>query len=351
LNAIRRNIAITRQRGSVLVLVLVIVSSMTALAFGLAYRTRTEMKLVKANAQQVCAYHLAMGGIERAIAQLSTKTDGEVNVTCLGSFTNTVTSESLFNGLSDQIVEDSCLWYAIRDEQGFLNINKSDPAIWANIEVLNKGQRACILDWQDTDNDTNPEGAESDFYETLEPPCIAKNGPILSLRELLYVRNISYDVYLGRKLYRNVFLDRIPNEDPSVLFDVDKHGSDLGLIDIFTVYGTGQININTAPRVILAALPGLDEATAEAILSHRSGEDGRPGTDDDVSLKSAADLANVPGVTELQIELLGQYCCFSSEYFRTYSYARTNTGNVCCLMATIRHNDNGTQVIHVETLF
>lgn len=79
-----------------------------------------------------------------------------------------------------------------------------------------------------------------------------------------------------------------------------------------------QININTTHKAILGALPGLDDEVAELILTYQAGSDGRPGTDDDMCFTSSEEIANVEGLTELQIELLQQYCCFSSEYFRIF---------------------------------
>jgi len=60
-----------RRDGSVLILVLIVLSSMTILSVGLAYMTRIEMRLTYANAQRMQAYYLALGGIERIKALLS----------------------------------------------------------------------------------------------------------------------------------------------------------------------------------------------------------------------------------------------------------------------------------------
>ena len=55
----------------------------------------------------------------------------------------------------------------------------------------------AILDWIDRDDQTRPEGAESDVYENFEPPYSAKNGPIDDISELLFIRGVTQELYLG----------------------------------------------------------------------------------------------------------------------------------------------------------
>ncbi|MCK4794420.1 MAG: general secretion pathway protein GspK, partial [Desulfobacteraceae bacterium] len=315
------------KEGSVLVLVLIVLSSMTILSVGLAYRTRIEMKLAHANARRTQAYYLALGGIERIKALLSEVELSPSTITRICQFTGTAKEEGLFEQLRDYgLIEGKLLIYSVRDERGYLNINKSDPASWENMDSISNECCSSILDWIDADDDTSPDGAETDFYERLDLPYVSKNSPCVALKELLFLRGITRDIYIGEDLNRNSLLDE--NErDGQLQFPPDNRDNilDLGLVDIFTVYGDGKININTTSRAILAALPGLDEEVADILLTYRDGPDGQFGTDDDMCFTSTEDLANVEGLTELQIELLQQYCCFDSEYFRIFSYARLNS--------------------------
>ena len=168
---------------------------------------------------------------------------------------------------------------------------------------------------------------------------------------MLFLKGITRDIYLGEDLNRNYLLD--DNERDGlyrVPFDNEDNVLDLGLLDIFTTYGDGKININTTRGEILEALPGLDDQAAEFILAHRAGPDRRRGTEDDGFFTSAENLVNVEGLTELQIELLGQYCCFDSEYFRIFSSAGLNNTFKCCLMATIRCAESQPQILYLERL-
>ena len=58
-------------KGSILVLVLIVISAMTIVAFGLVYQTRIEMRLSKSNSQQAILRNLALSGLEAAKAVLA----------------------------------------------------------------------------------------------------------------------------------------------------------------------------------------------------------------------------------------------------------------------------------------
>jgi type II secretory pathway component PulK len=340
------------RNGSVLILVLIVLSSMTILSVGLAYRTLIEMKLAHNNAQRTQAYYLALGGIERIKALLSSQELSPAMIAQMCQFTNTAQNEGLFEQFKEfEPPEGSLLTYSLRDEQGYFNLNRSDPASWIPIECVSKECCSTILDWIDEDNDAGPGGAETDFYERLENPYAAKNAPFVTLKELLFLKGITRDIYLGEDLNRNSLLDDNERDGPyQIPFDNEDNVLDPGLLDIFTTYGEGNININTASGEILSALPGLDEQAAESLLAHRAGPDRQYGTEDDGFFTSAEDLVSVEGLTDLQIELLGQYCCFDSEYFRIFSSAGLNNTIKCCLMATIKCAESQPQILYLERL-
>jgi len=339
------------RRGFVFVLVLIIVTSVSVLAVGMAYRTRMEIKLAGAYARKAQAYYLALGGIERAKALLEEKRASVSDMGVLSGFHSSAEEEGLFERLPDsKLVQGLSLEYSLRDEQSLFNINKSDPACWHKLGVISQGCADGIVDWIDEDSDTSPSGAETDFYQRLEHAYRAKNKAMTSLRELLYVKGVTPGLYLGEDLNRDLNLDE--NERDGALrppSDNADNKLDLGLLDFFTVYGDGKININTAAAMILAALPGIDEEAAAAVIAHRYGPDGRDGTDDDAFLAGKEQIADIDGLTELQVELLQQYCCFESKYMRVFSNA--TVGDItCCMMATIIIEENKARVVSLEKL-
>jgi hypothetical protein len=311
------------------------------------------LKLAQKNAKRTQAYYLALGGIERIKALLSQQKErSPLNTAVMCQLTSTAEKEKLFDEFKDfQPGKDKLLTYSLRDEQGYLNINKSDPAAWEKINGVSKESHAGILDWTDTDNDTNPDGAETNFYERLNPPYVSKNSPCITLKELLFIKGITRENYLGENLTKSSLAYEQEKTSQFTPFSNDYDNiSNLGFVNIFTVYGNGKININTVSKAILSALPGIDQETADTLSVYCAGSDGQPGTDDDRYLASEKDLANLENLSELQIELLQQYCSFNSEYFRIFSFARFNNIFECCLMATAKCAGNQPTLLYLERL-
>lgn len=327
-----------------LVLVLIVISAMTIVAFGLAYQTRIEMRLSKSSSQQAILRNLTLSGLEAAKAILSEKELTAEQTARVCRFYSTKDNRKLFEQLKLPLDEDAGIVFWIKDENSFLDLNKSNSAIWENLPAFSRDKRACILDWIDTDSDTNPDGAETDYYERLGTPHVCKNATLICLKEMLLVKNITRDDYLG-----NILKDEMLNpDDIGLLLDKDST-QQLPLIDTFTTFGQETVNINTVSGTILSVLAGLDQQTANIVLAFRAGPDGVENTDDDRVFEKAEDILQIEGLTKLQKELLTQYCCFNSDMFRVFSYAKVNQ-QVCFLMATVRAAENTSEVICVEKL-
>src|SRR5262249_12987180 len=69
----------------------------------------------------------------------------------------------------------------------------------------------AILDWIDADDQLRTNGAEDEYYQTLQPPYHCKNAPLDSLEELLLVRGVTPELLFGNDTNRNGTLD--PGED------------------------------------------------------------------------------------------------------------------------------------------
>lgn len=335
------------RNGSVLVLVLILVTSLTILSMGLAFRTRIDIQLAQSFAHRTRAYHLALGGIERMKVLLTQAQSAPTDAGVRCPVTLVAEEEGLFDRFQeDGQAEYDLLTCTLCDEQSCLNLNLSDPAVWQNLGYP-PAYVASVLDWTDADEDVTAQGAESDFYERLDVPYAARNGPMLLLKEVLYVRGIDRGPYLGQDADHNGSIDQVDMGHAGLA------AADLppaGLVDTFTVVGDGKINLNTVPLRILASLPGFDPEAADAVRRAQDGPDGSPGTDDDLHFRSAAECQAIEGLTDLQKELLGQYCCFGSEYFRVFSYASPRNASPCCLMASIHLREGVPFVLHVERL-
>jgi general secretion pathway protein K len=149
----------------------------------------------------------------------------------------------------------------IQDESGKINVNfVTEEQLKALMEVLGIVSPDAdiivdsIMDWRDVDNLRRANGAEDDYYQTLNPPYKAKNGRIETIEELLLVRGISKEYFYGRT-------QKVP--DGSLVHRI-------GLWNCFTVYSTtNRVNVNFAPLEVLLSIPGMAPQAAQQILERR----------------------------------------------------------------------------------
>jgi general secretion pathway protein K len=119
-------------------------------------------------------------------------------------------------------------------------------------------------DWLDEDDGVRNDGAEDEYYESLDPPYRPRNGDLESVEEILLIRG--FDKYFG----------------------------DVNLAAAFTLYSDSDtVNLNMATPEALALLPGLDDAEIEAILAYRRQQDF-------TQLADLDDIVDEDDVSELQ---------------------------------------------------
>jgi type II secretory pathway component PulK len=108
----------------------------------------------------------------------------------------------------------------LMDESGKININammQLDPSgtilytLLMALPNMTDDVANAIIDWVDADDTPRGNGAESDYYGGLTPPYQAKNGPLDSIEELLFVRGVTPQLLYGNDTNRNGVLD--PEED------------------------------------------------------------------------------------------------------------------------------------------
>ncbi|MDY6954264.1 MAG: type II secretion system protein GspK, partial [Thermodesulfobacteriota bacterium] len=113
-----------------------------------------------------------------------------------------------------------------------------------------------VMDWIDREDDLlRLDGAEDDYYMSLERPYHCKNGPLDSPEELLLVKGITPELFYGTE-------------------------ESLGIAPYISVFGHGRININTAdphfpesPPLVLRSLHEemfLSEGMAEDMANYRT---------------------------------------------------------------------------------
>ena len=197
-----------------------------------------------------------------------------------------------------------------------------------------------IQDWIDRDDDPHSSGAETSYYRGLAVPYVAKNGPIDDLSELLFVKGVTSELYWGPNAANhppsfwqedsgNFGTTRssatLPTRNGAPGAPV---GPQVGLVDIFTPISTGRINLNTASRITLQMIPGIDENMADAIIRMRAGPDGIDGNEDDTPLRQPGgrDLINI-GLSAQAAQGLTQFCDVRSSTFEVEVLAEVGSSS------------------------
>jgi hypothetical protein len=171
---------------------------------------------------------------------------------------------------------------------------------------------ASIQDWIDPDNDVRVNGAESEYYQTLDPPYFAKNGPIDDLSELLLIKGVTPDLYWGPNSTNHPpsqFQGRRPGQTGQFGLMNSSMTIPVGLVDVFTPVSSGHINLNTASTATLQMIPGIDQNMAAEIIRMRAGPDGVDGNEDDTPLRQPGgrDLINI-GLSPVVAQQLTTFC-------------------------------------------
>ena len=155
-------------------------------------------------------------------------------------------------------IGDTEYYVRITDEGGKIDINKGNEillrGLLSNMELEDEAADTIvdsILDWRDPDEDlVRLHGAENDYYMSLPRPYKAKNSDFDSLEELLLVKGMTSELLYGIE------------------------GKKKGLIDSLTVFSkNSRVNIDTAPKEVLMAIPGMSEDSVTSIIEVRKGLD------------------------------------------------------------------------------
>lgn len=315
------------ESGIALVIVMIVVISLGLLAGGFVMSMKVETKLAR-NAQFDPELDwLGRSGVEVAryvVGQNMTAPNepyDALNQFWAGGYggTNIFPPEI---SLSQMTLGNGSISIKIEDAERRFNINVADEFILqqalrvVGVDASEFGViTGAILDWIDLDDDTHIGGVESDFYQRLDPPYSAKNGPLDDLSELLMINGITPAMYwggaeAGRRTSQRTVLQSGPGTPMDTTYRV-------GLADLFSAVGNPRMNINTASAEALQLLPGVDENLAAAIIGFRSGPDGASGNEDDLPFRSVAELAGaVPGLDPAMVQQLARFCDVRSATFK-----------------------------------
>jgi general secretion pathway protein K len=268
---------LTSEEGGVaLILVLSVMVTLVAIVGQFSYSMRTEINITRNFKEEEEAYRLAIAGIESAKMEiLSAENPAEMYVNengilIFGGGEDEEGDEGVAEPERKESLGRGTFEYTITDEDGKLSLNHAtieqlkDLFLDSGVDVTDVDTIVdSIMDWRDTNDLHMLNGAEEDYYRSLEKPYSCKDGPFDSVEELLLVRDMTPEILFGTS---RTFTDEIDEEDEEAYE---------GVVKYLTVKGSGKININTAERTVLELV--LGEEKADDILTQReSGPITRP---------------------------------------------------------------------------
>jgi len=255
------------ERGVALILVLWIFMFLSVVAFEFSAATREEAAATLRFDDETRGYYLAVAGFERGLYDFLT----QQNTAVLAQ--PEPQKEDLFDGRwREQEFGDGRFRVKLVDESGKININRVNEDTLRRI-FTNLGIEAArrdilvdsIMDWRDPDDLHRVNGAENDYYANLTQPYTAKNGPLDTVEDLLWIRGITSELFYG------VAERSGQAEEPSRGF---------GLRDIFTVDSPiDRVNLRTASPEVLYALLGIPLEKGRAFVEERRKLSGKTLTD------------------------------------------------------------------------
>ena len=276
-----KNISPSTKTGVALIMVMVAIFALSVLVGAFAYAMKVETKLAQTANNGETLIWLGRSGVEQAkaiLAQVNCPYEA-LNQKWAGGTGSECETNGAFTDLPMQGVPlgDGMFSISIKDLERKINLNSATEGLIRNaVESigLSQGEAAMvedgILDWMDPNPNSNvhrANGAKTEYYQSLEPPYAAKNGPIDDMSELLLIRGVTQDNYWGPSStnHSEAYFQRRNQPRRAGLQQADYSA---GLEDVFTTLG-GLVNVNTASREVLLAIPGINETIADQIIQNR----------------------------------------------------------------------------------
>lgn len=297
-----------RQRGSVLIIVLWTAVLLTILVTAMAAKVRLSAQTVMHNYAASAGWAQVMSAMNFAEAELQmrfmARPVGEIQPT---DDEGAVREEDFrFNGQALELAYPLPEGVTVRiyNHSGKINLNRIPRRMMqllienrlGGVEEADPQEVAELLDawgdWTDLNELAFLNGAEAEYYQSLDPPYSPRNNAQLdTVEELLHIRGFA-------ELFEGVNLEAA-----------------------FTVHGNRQgVNLNLATREAMQLLPGMTDELIELVLAYRERRD----------LNTRGDIAEIIPFENLQ-ELSAWISTNVSDYFSIYAYHQINEEEVAAM--------------------
>jgi len=209
-----------RRTGVILILVLVLVAILALCSLGFSERMLTERRATQIIGRRMQARVSAESGVEMARLFLDRSSNDQDEVG--GWYDNPqrwrgvlVADDGLprdrgrFTLVAPRLENraPAGIRYGLEDESARINlctILKADQAVTDGAKKMlmalpgmTDAIADAILDWIDADSTPRPQGAEADYYAALTPSYAPRNGPPVTIEELLLVRGVTPQLLFG----------------------------------------------------------------------------------------------------------------------------------------------------------
>jgi len=332
---------------------------LSIMVFEFSYTMRIEATITKNFKEGEQSYYLAQAGINRAIIEI-VKTNSAVKK-FEGSKKSMVEDEEK-NVAEEE--EESEEWkpreepYAFLFEGGECEVKISDEGSKINLNWIAKQAKSnrkvltdifensfglegeerdiivdSIIDWVDKDQNHLMNGAEDDYYESLEDPYECRDGNFVVTEELLLVRGVTEEIYYGRNLSSRDRDELIEEEGASLIKESEQglegdeeRSPGKGLSELFTVFSNKKslkININDAPYGLLMSVSGMTDDVARTIIKLRREEEFENIRD--------ARLMELPNYNQI----VAQITITPTEYYRIEARGRVGDSSVARAISAV----------------
>jgi general secretion pathway protein K len=246
-----------RERGFVLISVMLALTLLGLVVTEFVFSMRLEASMARSYRDQVLAEHLADAAVQQAVREIL----GQAQIVAPDETGQLVFYRALPGQTSPRRLPTMSrthvplgrgeFSYRVTDEAARLGINSVPPARMDRLLAalgLPRSERDIIndsiQDWRDRDELRRLNGAESeDTYLKLPVPYRSRNGNLQDVAELRQIRGVTPELYVGTR------------ERP-------------GLRDLLTAIPLGGVNLNTAAAPVLTAF-GLADAEVSEVLGAR----------------------------------------------------------------------------------
>ena len=274
-----------RAQASILVSVLWCLALLSVVVIGVLHTARLELLVGKNHGDRIQAHYLALAGVEKAKALLyqeardrsrSGKNHSGELYNAPQQFRDISFGRGEFRvfrqGRQD---EGGGVIYGVSDEESRLSLNYASTNELVKLYGMTPDVVAAILDWRDEDNVVTPGGAEVEYYSTLQPPYLPRNGPFQTIRELLMVRGVSRELLFGERGAKNQDGGDAADSSPAEASDDVLNAGWSGILTVdssvqnVNAAGQARVDIQSADEASLTSVKGITSAMAKAIINYR----------------------------------------------------------------------------------